>query len=250
MHRPWKVHPSPAPGPPPPRRPPTPRSRTRTVRRASRGRVRVAVIGLLAVAAFVGGGVWLWANRTVSVRVNGELTQVSADATLEEIAASEEVETTPGDLVSVGGNVLTELSGYSVRIGYPRPLFSGGGCIGVHEADAATSIGMILAAANDNCEECTVPEEYPSKNTSVVVEDLKETDIVEEDKKEQTPEPDHKDSLFDEDEIEKVKPEKPDKKKAERGKDKVKKVTWGDRLKKAVNQFTGSLYDNMNNEEI
>lgn len=148
------------------------------------------------------------------------------------------------------GNFLTELSGYSVRIGYPRPLFSGGGCIGVHEADAATSIGMILAAANDNCEECTVPEEYPSKNTSVVVEGLKETDIVEEDKKEQTPEPDHKDSLFDEDEIEKVKPEKPDKKKAERGKDKVKKVTWGDKLKKAVNQFTGSLYDNMNNEEI
>ena len=102
-----------------PRRRATPRSRTRTVRRASRGRVRVAVIGLLAVAAFVGGGVWLWANRTVSVRVNGELTQVSADATLEEIAASEEVETTPGDLVSVGGNVLTEGAGapFSATVG-------------------------------------------------------------------------------------------------------------------------------------
>ena len=100
-----------------PRRRATPRSRT--VRRASRGRVRVAVVGLLAVAAFVGGGVWLWANRTVSVRVNGELTQVRADATLEEIAASEEVKTTPGDLVSVGGNVLTEGAGapFSATVG-------------------------------------------------------------------------------------------------------------------------------------
>ena len=57
------------------------------------------------------------------------------------------------------GNFITELSGYSVRIGYPKPMFSGGGCIGVHEAEAATVIGMILAAAKDSCGDCSVVEE-------------------------------------------------------------------------------------------
>ncbi|HIZ18294.1 MAG TPA: polysaccharide deacetylase family protein [Candidatus Olsenella stercoravium] len=108
---------SPHHGAPDPRHRAVPRSRT--ARRASRGRARVVVIGLLAVAALVGGGAWMWLNRTVSVRVNGTLTQVRADATLEDIFAAEKVEVAPGNLVSVGGNVLTEGGGapFSATVG-------------------------------------------------------------------------------------------------------------------------------------
>ena len=77
----------------------------------SRGSRTPVVVAFVLLAAFVAGGVWLWLNRTVSVKVNGEQTQVRADATLADIITAEEVKVAPGDLVSVGGNVLTEGEG-------------------------------------------------------------------------------------------------------------------------------------------
>ncbi len=89
------------------------------MKKRSPRRVATPIIALLVVGAVVGGGVWLWFNRTVSVRVNGSLTQVRAEATLREIVASEDVRVAPGDLVSVGGNVLTEGAGapFSATVG-------------------------------------------------------------------------------------------------------------------------------------
>ena len=52
------------------------------------------------------------------------------------------------------GNLILDISGYNVRTGYPRHLFSFSGCNGVSETSAATSIGMILEAKEDprlNC---------------------------------------------------------------------------------------------------
>ena len=89
---------------------PTPRSRPKR-RRASRGSRAFTIVAFLVLIAVVGGGAWLWLNRTVSVKVNGTLTQVRADSTLAEIVASEGVKVAPGDLVSVGGNVITEGAG-------------------------------------------------------------------------------------------------------------------------------------------
>lgn len=88
----------------------TPHNR-RPARRSRRGSLVFVVLSLLAVTAFVGGGAWLWLNRTVSVRVNGTLADVRHDATLEEIIAAQKVEVAPGDLVSVGGAVISEGGG-------------------------------------------------------------------------------------------------------------------------------------------
>lgn len=73
----------------------------------------VTIVLFLAILAFVGGGVWFWLNRTVRVSVNGTWTDVRIDSTLAEVAEAEEISTTPGDLVSVGGNVLEEGAGAS-----------------------------------------------------------------------------------------------------------------------------------------
>lgn len=67
------------------------------------------------------------------------------------------------DLVNFA-NLLKEMSGYVVRIGYPRTRkFSSGGCAGVTETSAAATIGMILEAKRDshlNCiDEATAPAE-------------------------------------------------------------------------------------------
>jgi cell division protein FtsA len=52
-------------------------------------------------------------------------------------------------------NLFREMSGYIVRLGYPRAQkFSSGGCPGVCETSAAASIGMVLEARKDahlNC---------------------------------------------------------------------------------------------------
>ena len=98
-------YPEPDPRPAPRRR--APRSHYRK-RREGRG---ITVIALLVIAAIVGGGVWMWLNRTVSVSVNGERTDVRAGSTLEQIVESEGLSLKPGNLVSVSGNVLTEGGG-------------------------------------------------------------------------------------------------------------------------------------------
>ena len=58
------------------------------------------------------------------------------------------------NLVNIA-NLIKEMSGYTVRIGYPRSqAFSAVGCSGVGETSAAATIGMILEAKKDfrlNC---------------------------------------------------------------------------------------------------
>jgi len=72
------------------------------------------------------------------------------------------------DLVNCA-NYIKEKSGYSVKIGTPRPFFSCEGCEGAKSASAATSMGMINSARNDRSLNCT------SKPATITVETLKET---------------------------------------------------------------------------
>lgn len=96
----------------------TPRARTphrgaarvRLLRRQLR-RSRPAIIMLLVMIAVVCGGVWLWLNRTVNVSVNGAHADVSVSASLADIVADQGLSPKPGNLVSVGGNVLEEGGG-------------------------------------------------------------------------------------------------------------------------------------------
>lgn len=77
----------------------------------SRGAVRFTLIAVVAIAAFIGGGVLLWMNRSVSVSLNGEQTQVRVSESLSQIVSGHGITVAPGDLVSVSGNVLTEGEG-------------------------------------------------------------------------------------------------------------------------------------------
>ncbi len=56
-------------------------------------------------------------------------------------------------------NLFKELSGYEVRIGFPRHLFSASVGTGVYNPSAAAAIGMVLAAKDDRMPDCiTRPE--------------------------------------------------------------------------------------------
>ena len=56
-------------------------------------------------------------------------------------------------------NLFKEVSGYEVRTGYPRHLFSASVGSGIYEPSATSAIGMILAAKDDRMPDCvTRPE--------------------------------------------------------------------------------------------
>lgn len=80
-------------------------------RKPSGGSRAVTVVAFLVVAAVVGGGVWMWLNRTVRLNLNGTWTDVRAGSSLGEIVEAAGLSYVPGNLVSVGGNVLEEGSG-------------------------------------------------------------------------------------------------------------------------------------------
>ena len=55
------------------------------------------------------------------------------------------------------GSFINDLSGFKVRIGYPRKIFSCQGCEGLMEASAATSVGLILSATDNEELNCALP---------------------------------------------------------------------------------------------
>ena len=69
--------------------------------------LRFVLIAVAALAVVVGGGVLVWTNRSVSVTLNGEQTQVRVSESLAQIVEGHGITVAPGDLVSVSGNVLT-----------------------------------------------------------------------------------------------------------------------------------------------
>lgn len=95
-----------------------------------------------------------------------------------------------GVIVTGGGaglanftNLVKEMSGYNVRTGYPRHLFSVmGGCTGVYETEATGALGLIFAAKADGLPDCTeehapaaaaavrtVHEEVPAGETGTLI---------------------------------------------------------------------------------
>lgn len=96
--------------------------------------------------------------------------------------------------------LVKEMSGYEVRKGYPRFMFTASVGSGVYSTSATAAIGMILAAKDDNLPDCiSVPEKV----------DIPEEDLVEVEVTDETPAPD---TLFAPDEfgeaVEKPKKEK------------------------------------------
>ena len=71
------------------------------------------------------------------------------------------------------GNFIYELSGYRVRTGYPHAYFSNSGCDGLKDTSAATSVGLILAAKDEQSVNCAIAHE--TTTAGVIVENYTET---------------------------------------------------------------------------
>ena len=134
------------------------------------------------------------------------------------------------------GNFIYELSGYRVRTGYPRHMYSFQGCEGITETSAATSIGMIMAAKEDKSLNCAFAKDGYVPPVSVAAE-------VEPEPVEEAP----KETLF---EFETVQPEEKPKPAVQPAKPKKsssgKKVTWNPFGK--IGEFCGNLYNTVHQE--
>ena len=128
------------------------------------------------------------------------------------------------------GTLVKDMSCYNVRLGYARHLFSASGCNGVYGTGATGAIGMILAAKNDDLQDCVDPLEIPVRKPVVEEEPMEE--------------PVGNGSLFGEGEIEVVEPvgapEEPKRPK----KPKKPSIIW-----KTVTDKLGNLYDFLSKED-
>jgi len=124
------------------------------------------------------------------------------------------------------GNFIYDLSGYKVRTGYPKKVFSCQDCDGIAETSAATSIGLILASIGDQTVSCAVTDGY-RREVQVEVEE------------EKAPEGE----LFPESQIEKVKPEP----KKREPRENCLKVTFK-KIGSRINEAWGGLYDSINED--
>ncbi len=148
------------------------------------------------------------------------------------------------------GNFINEISGYKVRTGYPHGRVSSVGCDGIKETTAATSIGLILAAKDEQSVNCAVAGES-RQATRVIIETEEEAAAGE---PVQTAEPTDKDvhndgRLFGDDEIEKVEPSK--EKKEEKEKESIIKIWWRKAIKKAEEgaEKAGDFFEELSNEQ-
>lgn len=122
------------------------------------------------------------------------------------------------------GNFIFDISGYRVRTGYPKALFSCQGCEEIGETTASTSLGLIMAAKEDNGINCV----------STVVKTEQETDNADDTGAQNG-------RMFSDEEMENMKQEpKPEETKPRRG---GMKVFW-----KKINDFYGDLYDTVNKD--
>jgi len=122
--------------------------------------------------------------KEVSVRYLSEIIDARAreivDAVLWSIQQSNLQDALRAGIVITGGGanlanlsgLVKEMSGYSVRIGFARHLFSDSGCFGLYEPGATSCIGMVLAAKEDRLPDCAVaPEPEPLPEEEPVPEE-------------------------------------------------------------------------------
>ena len=144
------------------------------------------------------------------------------------------------DLVNVAG-LIKELSGYTVRVGYPIRKFSSDGCAGIGETGATGVIGMILAAKDDN-KKLNCLEEPPKPHA--------EEDMAEEEPADEGP-ADEGDSVFNPDAWDTVKPARKPAPRAPKparpAREKKEPVFWKRVEEKLGGLFAGvdQMYDNI-----
>lgn len=117
-------------------------------------------------------------DKSLSVKYLSEIITARVEeimmAVLYEIERSGFADMLRSGIVITGGvaqcanicNFINDISGYKVRTGYPKHLFSHQGCEGLTDTSAATSIGLLLAAKNTANVNCIIS----NKETETVVE--------------------------------------------------------------------------------
>ncbi len=134
-------------------------------------------------------------DKSISVKYLSEIITARVEeimmAVLYEIENSGFADMLRSGIVITGGvaqcanicNFINDISGYKVRTGYPKHLFSHQGCEGLTDTTASTSIGLLLAAKNTANVNCIIANEDPAETeTTVTVEtadpdDDKERDL-------------------------------------------------------------------------
>ena len=166
------------------------------------------------------------------------------DAVLYQIQESGYADKLRNGIVVTGGganlvnlpNLLKEMSGYNVRIGYPRTrTFSADGCDGIGEMSAAASIGMILEAKKDyrlNCiEDAPLAADNAREESQPATQEPENT--------QQAPEAEvHQGELFEGEILQPNRDENQKKKKDGKG-----RLTWK-RLRDKVNNTFEGAFDN------
>ena len=75
------------------------------------------------------------------------------------------------------GNFIYDISGFKVRIGYPKKCFSCIDCDGITEPSSATSIGLLISALADQTVNCAVDSTTARILTEVETADGKEIKV-------------------------------------------------------------------------
>ena len=126
------------------------------------------------------------------------------------------------------GNFINEISGYIVRTGYPKALFSCQGCEDITETSASTSLGLILAAKDDATLNCAINGVTPVEPK---VDPIEET----------TEEIENNGYIFSEEDMEEMKQEPAPQQTT--SKRKGMKVFW-----KKFGEICGNLYETVNED--
>ena len=144
---------------------------------------------------------------------------------------------------------LYELSGYKVRTGYPRMLFSGQNCNGINDTSAVPSLGLVYSALNEEINCC-----LPAEKTEPVEEVVEVAEVVEDRVNDNG-------ELFSEEEKKEIELTKEQKKElkrkekelkeaakaaAKKEKEDKKKITWIDRLI----EFGESVKEGIENDKV
>ena len=150
------------------------------------------------------------------------------------------------------GNLIKEMSGYNVRLGFPRlKNFTFSECPGIGEASAVASIGLLMLARENRLLNCT-DEFFTFKPKSEATRMVQEAASAKKEEKPQTAAPveeskakiELKGTVFEE-------PAKIVKAPGPRKQSKLEKniITWTKRITSKPIEWAGKLYDNMDSDE-
>ena len=148
------------------------------------------------------------------------------------------------------GNFLRDMSGYTVRTGYPKGGFVATGCEGILSTEAVCTAGMVLMAKEDNLNCClALPAEENAGETAEVKEEVEEpaADTVAAEEAAEVPAGNEGDG---EPEAEEKEEEKHDEEKKDGDAGDREKKKSGDGLLSKVRWSFAKMFNDMNNETV